>query len=411
MEKVCPFFLKRITLPSYLKIMIKYSEALKTVLSVVDKVEIEEVGYYYSVGRVLAEDIISDLNMPPFDKSAMDGYACRQEDMGEDLNVVEVIKAGEAPKIRLEPGQCSQIMTGAMIPDGADFVIMVEQTEQTDSGKIRFSGGKSRSNICALGEDILMGDKVIDKNTLIGVRHIPVLTTVGATVVKVYKRPKVAVLATGTELVEPETVPGLSQIRNSNGSQMMAQLKSLGLSPKYFGITPDDEDQTNSMLSDALDYCDILFLSGGVSMGEYDFVPSVLKNLGVDLLFQRVAIQPGKPTTFGVKKDKYVFALPGNPVSSFIIFELLAKPFIYKFMNYNWEPVTLRLQAGSKMSRKKTDRQSWFPIDITKDGKVVPLEYHGSAHIFALNRADGIIAMEIGQDTINEGDWLNVRQI
>lgn len=391
--------------------MIKYSEALDIILSVVNNIETEEIAYGESIGRILAQDILSDIYMPPFDKSAMDGYACRKEDLDKELDVVEVVKAGEAPKVKIESAQCSQIMTGAMIPEGADFVIMVEQTEKTELERIKFIGGSSRSNICVLGEDIRIGDKVIDKDSLIGVRHIPVLASVGAVKVKVYKRPKVAVLATGTELVEPETVPGLSQIRNSNASQMMAQLQSMGLSPKYFGIAPDDEDQTYSMLSEALDYSDILFLSGGVSMGEYDFVPAVLKNLGVELLFQRVAIQPGKPTTFGVKENKYVFALPGNPVSSFIIFELLARPFIYKFMNYDWKPVTLRLQAGNKISRKKKDRHSWFPIEINQDGKVIPMEYHGSAHIFALNRADGIVGMEIGQDTINEGDWLNVRQI
>ncbi len=391
--------------------MITYSEALQTILAQVKCVDKEVIDYTDALGRVLAQDIFSDINMPPFDKSAMDGYACRKEDLGLELDLIDVIRAGEAPKQSVGKRQCSQIMTGAMVPEGADFVFMVEHSEKTKSGKIKFTAGKSGSNICNLGEDVRKGDKVMDKDTLIRVRHIPVLASVGAHRIEVYKQPKVAVLATGTELVEPEIVPGPSQIRNSNAPQMMSQLKSIGLAPMYFGIAPDDEEQTHTMLANALEKCDILILSGGVSMGEYDFVPAVLEKLGVNLLFQRVAIQPGKPTTFGVKKDKYVFALPGNPVSSFIIFELLAKPFIYKFMNCDWKPVTMRLKAGRKMTRKKVDRQSWFPIEIDSDGKVVPLEYHGSAHIFALNGADGIIAMEIGQDTIMEGDWLNVRQI
>ena len=146
-------------------------------------------------------------------------------------------------------------------------------------------------------------------------------------------------------------------------------------------------------------------------MGEYDFVPLVLKELGFDLKFNRVAIQPGKPTTFGTKEGKRVFAFPGNPVSSFMIFELFARPYLYACMGHDWKPVTLRLRAGKEMRRKKTERQSWFPVEINEQGRVVPLEYHGSAHIFALNRADGVIAMDIGQEVVNEGDWVNVRQI
>ena len=391
--------------------MILFSEALDIILSSAHKNSIEELHFSDSIGRVLAQNIYSDINMPPFNKSAMDGYACRESDLNMELELVEVIKAGEAPMKSIGPGQCAQIMTGAMIPDGADYIIIVEQSEKTESGKIRSTGGKSRSNICALGEDIRKGDLVLEADTLIGVRHIPVLATVGAIKLKVYKQPRVAVIATGTELVEPELIPGPSQIRNSNATQMIAQLKSLGLSPVYFGIAPDDEQQTYSMIKDALDKSDILMLSGGVSMGEYDFVPEVLKQLGFELKFQRVAIQPGKPSTFGVKDKKYVFGLPGNPVSSFVIFELMAKPFIYKCMGYNWKPLGIKLPAGARMSRKRTSRQSWFPIEINEEGKVIPLDYHGSAHIFALNRASGIISMDIGQESIEIGDWVDVRQI
>jgi molybdopterin molybdotransferase len=373
--------------------------------------ETEEIHFSESVGRILAQNVYSDINMPPFDKSAMDGYACRESDLNLDLEIVEVIRAGEAPRERVGKGQCSQIMTGAMVPEGADYVIMVEHTEITDEGKVRFNASKSRSNICILGEDVQKGDQVLDKGTRISVRHIPVLATVGASRIEVFKQPRVAVLATGTELVEPENTPGLSQIRNSNASQMMAQLKSLGLSPVYHGIAPDDEKQTYTMLKKAVEESDILMLSGGVSMGEFDFVPSVLKKLGFELLFEKVAIQPGKPTTFGTGDGKFVFALPGNPVSSFIVFELLAKPFIFKCMGHDWDPLEMRLMAGETMSRKKTVRQSWFPVEINDQGRVVQLDYHGSAHIFALNRAAGIISMEIGQDTIKEGDWVNVRQI
>ncbi len=391
--------------------MILFSEALDIILSSAQINSVEEVSFTDSPGRVLAQNIHSDINMPPFDKSAMDGYACREADLDKELELVEVIKAGETPKMSIAPGQCAQIMTGAMVPAGADFVIMVEQSETTKSGKIRFSNGKSRSNICILGEDVQKGDLILEAGTLIGVRHIPVLATVGASKLKVYKQPRVAVLATGTELVEPEIVPGPSQIRNSNAPQMMAQLKSMGLSPVYFGIAPDDEQRTYAMIKNALDQSDILMLSGGVSMGEFDFVPEVLKQLGFELKFQRVAVQPGKPSTFGVRNGKYVIGLPGNPVSSFVIFELLAKPFIYKCMGHDWKPVGIKLPTGKRITRKKASRQSWFPVEINKEGELMPLDYHGSAHIFALNQASGIISMDIGIKSIEKGDWVDVRQI
>jgi molybdopterin molybdotransferase len=302
-------------------------------------------------------------------------------------------------------------MTGAMLPAGADTVVEVEMTEELEDGRIKFKGVNPRSNICPLGEDIRKGDVVLGKGTLTGVRHIPVLATVGATKLKLYRRPLIGVLATGTELVEPHEKPGLSQIRNSNAVQTIAQLNSIGIDPRYYGIAPDDEEKTYEMLESAVKENDIVMLSGGVSMGEFDFVPSVLKKLGFDLLFQRVAVQPGKPTTFGVNKGKYVFAFPGNPVSSFIIFELLAKPFIYKMMNHDWKPVSMKLEAGMEIKRRKTGRQSWFPVELNHEGKVVPLEYHGSAHIFALNRAIGIASMDIGVGVIREGERVDVRQI
>jgi len=154
-----------------------------------------------------------------------------------------------------------------------------------------------------------------------------------------------------------------------------------------------------------------VILSGGISMGEYDFVPSVLKSLGIRILFSQIAIQPGKPTLFGTRKGKFVFGLPGNPVSSYFTLELLVKPFIYECMGHQWNPPLLRLPAGKAITRRKSHRMSWIPVRLTGDGKIIPVEYHGSAHILALSEAYGIVAMPIGQTEIKEGDRVNVRPL
>lgn len=391
--------------------MISFEEALSITLNAARLYGKETVPYLQSVGRVLSEDLYADISMPPFDKSAMDGYACKREDLGLELKLIETIPAGVEPSKRVESGQCSQIMTGAIIPEGADTVIMVEQTESAGSDTIRFTGDKTRSNICYFGEDINKGDLVLEKGTLIGSRHIPVLATIGVVDVPVSVQTRVGVIATGTELVEPDQVPGISQIRNSNASQMMGQLSSLGLNPKYFGIAPDDEEQTYNSLAHALEISDVLVLSGGVSMGEFDFVPAVLQRLGLELKYQKIAVQPGKPTTFAVGRDKFVFALPGNPVSAFVQFEILVKPFLLECMGHKWEPLVWKLPAGEKFTRKKTSRMSWIPVKLSQEGKVISLDYHGSAHIFALNQAQGFIYFNVGQAQIEVGELVNVRPI
>ena len=391
--------------------MVSFEEGLKIVLNAARYTGIEEVDFKQSVKRVLANDLRSDISMPPFDKSAMDGYACREADLSMPLEVIEVIQAGKSPQKTIQPGQCAQIMTGAIIPEGADTVIMVEQTQVNAEGRIEFTGKGSKSNICYLGEDVHEGDLVLEKGTLISPRHIPVLATIGAVRVPVAKSLKVAVIATGTELVEPAEKPGPSQIRNSNASQMMSQLYSMGIPANYYGIAPDDEQLTYEMLEQASDENDLVILSGGVSMGEFDFVPGVLMKLGFDIKFQKMAVQPGKPTTFGVRDDCFVFALPGNPVSSFVQLEILVKPFIYQCMGHDFHPPAWKLPAGKPFLRKKTDRMAWIPVTISQEGRVLPLEYHGSAHIFSLTKANALIYYQIGQALIEEGDLVDVRPI
>ena len=393
--------------------MITFEQALEIVLNQAVAKTTEFISFQVAPGRVLATSILCDRDMPPFDKSAMDGYACKRSDLAAPLKVVEVIRAGIPPVRSIGPGECAQIMTGAIVPEGADTVIKVEEVEMVEKVEkvIRFIGEKTSANICFRGEDMQAGELVLEGGTLMGVRHIPILAAVGAVSVEVYRQPSVAVMATGTELVEPDEMPVVSQIRNTNAHQMIAQLRTLEIRARYYGIAPDEVDLTRNRIEQALKETDVLILSGGVSMGEFDFVPSVLESLGINILFQKIAIQPGKPTLFGTGNGKYVFGLPGNPVSSYFLFELLIRPFVFKLMGYNWKPLVLRLEAGKQISRKNASRMGWLPVRIDEPGKVFPVEYHGSAHIMALKDADGIIPFPIGKTVIEEGESVDVRSI
>jgi len=391
--------------------IIEFDEAYKIVMNSAFSTGTETISFKDSLNRVLARDIRSDMDIPPFNKATVDGFACRKADLGVELEIIETIAAGIKPEKSISESQCSRIMTGATIPEGADIVFMIEDSQIMDSGKVKFTGLFSKENISFKGEDIKNGDTVLKSGKLIRPQDIAVMATVGCTSVIAGKMPVIAVISSGDELVEPSEKPGISQIRNTNAYQLLAQIKRSGANGKYLGIARDDEEVTYNILMQAISESDIVLITGGVSMGDFDFVPSVIERAGVRILFSSIKVQPGKPTTFGVHPDTLVFGLPGNPVSSFIQFELLVRPLIYKMMNCHWEPLTINLPMQRSYSRKSTDRQSWIPVAITQEGMVTPMEYHGSAHISALTSADGIIAIQVGKKTLEKGEIVSVRQI
>lgn len=391
--------------------MISFENALDIVNNAAKTIGTEEVNMLDSCGRIIAQNIISDINMPPFDKSAVDGYACKRLDFNSksEPEIIEVIPAGKNPEKEVTEGYCSKIMTGAMLPHGADFVVMVEDTEVREN-KVRFMKDKTSANICYLAEDIKMNDIVLYKETFVKPQHIAVLASVGASKVLVYKQPKVGIISTGDELVEPNIIPKDSEIRNSNAWQLMAQVKNAGGIPDYIGIALDNKASTFEKISKAFENNDIVILTGGVSMGDFDYVPDIMKEIGVDILFKSIAVQPGRPTVFGVKENKYIFGLPGNPVSSFVQFEMLVKPLIQKMQAFETNLINLMLPMGTDINRKKTERKSFLPVSI-RNGELYPVEYHGSAHIHSYIFADGIITMEKGILTLKKGELVNVRQL
>jgi molybdopterin molybdotransferase len=334
--------------------MIQFEEALAIILHHAICLESETVEMTASLGRVLAADVRSDMDMPPFDKTAVDGFACRRDDLTKNLRVLEVVAAGQVPSVSVGPGECTKIMTGAMVPEGADCVIMVEFTHENEDGSIAFTGTRTANNICYLGEDVKKGEIILEKGLLIKPQHIAVLASAGCIKPEVYRKVKVGILSTGDEIVEPGEVPGAGKIRNSNAWQLMAQAEAMSVEPHYFGIAPDEEIETLSMIRKAMETCDVILLTGGISMGDFDFVPSVLQKAGFEFHFKSLAVQPGRPTLFGTaRNNKFCFGLPGNPVSSFNQFELLVKPLFYKMMGCNYEAVVVKLPLATDYSRKK----------------------------------------------------------
>jgi molybdopterin molybdotransferase len=391
--------------------MIEFEEAFKIVMESVFETDSETIPFNDSCGRILDEDIMSDMDMPPFKRSAVDGYACHKAELNNDLEVIEVIAAGNEPLRKVGKNQCSKIMTGAMVPQDCDVVFMVEESVKLQNGKVRFTGTGPKLNISQKGEDVKTGDIVLRRPRLIQPQDIAVMASVGHTSVRVKKKPVVGVISTGNELVNPSEKPGISQIRNSNAYQLVAQISRAGGDPTDWGIASDNEAVTFNIVEKAIQNSDIVLLTGGVSMGDFDFVPSVLERAGVKIMFDRVNVQPGKPTTFGVHSKAIVFGLPGNPVSSFIQFELLIRPVINRMMGYDWKPSEYNLPMAVNYERKSSDRLGLIPVFINKEMEVVPVDFHGSAHLAALSGSDGLVALEPGKKSLIKGEIVNVRQI
>jgi len=313
--------------------MLPVERALAIVLEATPILPFESVPAGEALGRYLQETVQADHDYPEFDKSLMDGYAVIAADLKSrlrPLRVIQEIPAGTDPA-RLTPvihGTAARIMTGAPVPPGADAVVMVEETEPLpdDPQSIRPNRAVEPGvNISRRGADVRSGDVLLEIGDSIGPGEIGVLASCGRRRIQVGGRARLAVLATGDELVESSEVPGPGRIRNSNGPVLMALARGAGASERYLGIAPDDATILRRRIEEGLE-SDVLVLSGGVSMGAYDLVGEALRALGVEIKFERVAIKPGKPFTFGRRGRTLVFGCPGNPVSTYVIFEVFARP-------------------------------------------------------------------------------------
>ena len=390
--------------------MIPVREAYKIIMNSAKILGSERVKISEAPGRILAENISADRDLPPFNRSMRDGYALRRADISEELEIIEEIPAGYIPQRKIERGKCAKIMTGAIVPDGADCIAMVENCEEIGR-KIRVVKPDSEDYIHFQGEDVKAGDVVVRRGTKILPQHIGILASVGCVEFSVYLRPKVGIIVTGNEVVEPETAPEKFQIRNSNGYQLTAHISQIGAVPKLYGIVEDDEKILEEKILSALAENDVVVVSGGVSMGDFDFVPKAAQKIGVKKMFHKVAIKPGKPIYFGIWGEKYFFGLPGNPVSTFITTEIFVKPFLYKMMGYDYHPVELDGVLGADITREKSERDEWFPVKLLPDGTIMPVRYNNSGHIAALSDADAILGVEKGISKVKKGTSVYVRPI
>jgi len=314
--------------------MIDYAEALRRVVAKAKPLPAEAVPLTRSLGRTLAQNLRARAPIPPFAKATMDGYAVRAADTHPTeagrpirLEVIEDLPAGRISRKSLGAGQAVRIMTGAPLPRGADAVVMVEDTEKADSLVKIFRAVSPGENIGQAGEDLEKGDLILEKGELIGPAEVGMLAALGLAAVRVVRRPKLAVIATGDEIVEPGEKAGPGHIWNSNGYSLLCLALEAGTEARYLGIARDRTSQLKRKIQRAGD-TDILVLSGGVSVGDYDLVKEELRGLGVRPVFWQLRIKPGKPTFFGVRGRQLVFGLPGNPTSAMVMFHLFVRPAI-----------------------------------------------------------------------------------
>lgn len=371
----------------------------------------ETVPLAASQGRYLAEDLRADRDMPPFHKASMDGFACRKEDLPGPLEVLELLPAGQVPSEQVGAGQCSRIMTGGQVPEGADCVIMQEYVEMESEKRIRFSGSYSESYICRKGEDLKQGDLLLNKGALLEAQHLGMMATVGKSRLLVTRRIHAGILATGSELVDLTEVPEGAQIRNSNSQQLAAQVRRTGHTAEVVGIVGDDKDLLLEKISGLMERFDLLLITGGASVGEFDLVPDVLQDQGFKLEIERVAMQPGKPITFARREGKICFGLSGNPVSCFVQFEMLVKPFLCWSAGGEMPHRTIRCRMEEGFTRRKSDRLFFLPVVLRPDGECAPVEYHGSAHLHALGELAGFAELVAGKSTVKRGEEVDVRLI
>jgi molybdopterin molybdotransferase len=285
----------------------------------------------------------------------------------------------------------------------------VEEVEELGDGTVRFTGNTPRANIVPQGDDIRAGDLVLDPGTLLRPQHLPVLASAGYTEPRLRRQPRVAVIATGDELVSPSSTPGPGQIRNSNTVQLTALAREAGAVATDLGIVRDVEDALREAWARALKNHDVILSTGGVSMGDYDLVPDILQHHGFNVHFDRVAIQPGKPVLFGTRGEQACFGLSGNPVSSFLQFILFVEPFLRQLQGAQSQTRTVPLVLGEAFTRRNAGRMGWVPVRIDATGQVRAIEFHGSAHINAFTRADGLIAFPVNVAVLDEGHAVPVR--
>ena len=384
-------------------------------------VGVERVSLSEAHNRVLAEDVVAPTDVPPFSRSTVDGYAVRAADtFGADENRPVALKlcgrvnVGETPSVIVKKGATAEIATGAPLPRGADAVVMLEYVVQKGNTVLMHRAVSRRENVMEAGSDIHEGAVALKRGQTLSSREVGVLSALGLTQVDVYKKPRVAVISTGAEIVEPGKPLTPGKIYDINAHALSAAVTECGGEPVNWGIVPDETGQPKATLREALDSADVVVTSGGVSVGPTDVVPQVLNALGEPgVIVCGIAVKPGKPTTIAIVNGKPVFSLPGHPTSSLLMFHLLVRPLILSMAGRREEtPVTVKAVASAKIFPAR-GRRTFVMVSLTRDkyGELLasPVALGLSGAITTLAGSDGFVEVEESQQFINAGDEVTVR--
>jgi molybdenum cofactor synthesis domain-containing protein len=397
--------------------MIPVAEAINIVLEQTSALSTESVALSESTGRILAEDIVADTDLPPFDRAQMDGFAVRAADVANtpaQLKVVGESAAGAGWHQEMKAGEAVRIMTGAPVPVGADAVQQVELTREANgAGTVEIlETVETGRSIVKQAAEIKSGETVLRAGEEIKSETIATLASFGYAQVKVGRKPRVAVMATGTELVDVNQKPGRDQIRDSNNYTIEAYARLTGATVQRLPLAGDDREGLRQQMSAAVENCDVLITSGGVSMGVYDFTKAAFRDLGAEIFFERVALRPGKPTVFGRLGKTLIFGLPGNPVSVAVTFSLFVRGAL-RAMQGATETSLPRLTAVLARDVKGSQgRESYLPGVLHTDEKgnllAEPLKWGGSSDFVSFARATSLIHLTVGNEVTNAGSRVRV---
>jgi molybdenum cofactor synthesis domain-containing protein len=402
--------------------LMSFDEAKKVIAERLkpEALDAEEISLLDAYNRVLGENVVSALDIPPFSRSTVDGFAVKAEDTfsAEEnqpvtLSVRGVVNVGEQPKIRIGKGEAAEIVTGAPVPDGADAVVMVEDTDREAAELRVYHAVTKDGNVMKKGSDIKKGETVLKAGQVLGASEIGVLAALGLTAAKVFTVPVVAVLSTGGEVTEPGRELPAGKIYDINAYSLSTAVRESGGKPVYLGVVPDDEAALRKALERALASADMVLTSGGVSVGPHDLTPQIVDSLGEPGVFvSGIAVKPGKPTTVALIGKKPVFSLPGHPTSALLLFHLLARPVIQRMSGRAaTEAETVKALAAKRMFQAK-GRRTFVMVKLKRDklkGLVAePVETGASGAITTLAKADGFVEVPADQQFVDAGELVDV---
>jgi molybdopterin molybdotransferase len=389
-----------------------FIEARETVLRTVRLMRtttpVEDSPLSEAAGRVLAEDVAADRDSPALARSVRDGYAVRAVDLPGQLEIIGEVRAGERFAGLVGPGQAVEIMTGAPIPLGADAVVMIEHTRREGTRVFIDGAAEPDQFVNPRGCEAAAHEIVLHAGKRLDYADIAMLAAFGRACVKVYRRPRVAIIATGDEIVEVHELPEEFQIRNSNAYSLAAQVARAGGVPDLLPVARDTVEHTREMIGRGLD-ADLLLLSGGVSAGKYDVVEEVFAEFGAEFYFDRVLIQPGQPLVFGRAAEKFFFGLPGNPSSTMVTFEIFARAALELLAGQEETPLPMTLARLTRDFRHRIGLTRFLPARLSADGaELTPVEWRGSADIPALTRANAWLVADPDRAEYARGELIRV---